>query len=163
MDAKQAIESTMDSGFTVLHKYVGDLDDADLMERPGPGCNHLAWQLGHLIASEPFLVDLVCPGQGAKLPAGFAEAHAKDKCDVDDPAQFLTRDEYLKLYDQVRAATKKALADLPAERLDDPAPERFRSVFPTVGSVLLLVGNHPLMHAGQFVPVRRRKGKPVVI
>ena len=163
MDAKQAIESAMNAGLTVLNKYVGDLDDADLMERPGPGCNTLAWQLGHLIASESFLVNLVCPGQGAVLPEGFAEKHGKDKCDVDDPAQFLSRDEYLKLYDQARVVSKKALAELPPERLDEPAPERFRSIFPTVGSVFLLVGSHPMMHAGQFVPVRRRKGKPVVI
>lgn len=163
MDAKQAIESSMNAGLTVLNKYAGDLDDADLMERPGPGCNCLAWQLGHLIASESFLVNLVCPGQGAALPEGFAEKHGKDQCDVEDRAHFLTRDEYLKLYDEVRVATKKALAELPAERLDEPAPERFRSVFPTVGSVFLLIANHPMMHAGQFVPVRRRKGKPVVI
>jgi hypothetical protein len=163
MDAKQAIESAMNSGLTVLNKYVGDLDDADLMERPGPGCNHIAWQLGHLIASESFLVNLVCPGQGASLPEGFAEKHGKDKCGVEDRAQFLSKDEYLKLYDQVRVASKKALAELPVERLDEPAPERFRSVFPTVGAVFLLIANHPVMHAGQFVPVRRRKGKPVVI
>lgn len=163
MDAKQAIESAMNSGLMVLNKYVGDLDDADLLERPGPGCNHLAWQLGHLIASESFLVNLVCPGQGAALPEGFAEKHSKEKCDVDDPAQFLSRDAYLRLYDEVRAASKQALAALPAERLDEPAPERFRSVFPTVGSVFLLIATHPMMHAGQFVPVRRRKGKPVVI
>jgi hypothetical protein len=27
----------------------------------------------------------------------------------------------------------------------------------------LLIANHPLMHAGQFVPVRRALDKPVVI
>ena len=163
MDAKQAIESSMNAGLMVLNKYVGDLDDADLLERPGPGCNCLAWQLGHLIAAESQLVNMVSPGQGAVLPEGFAERHAKDKCDVDAPAGFLTRHEYLELYDQVRVATKKALAELPVERLDEPAPERFRSIFPNMGSVFLLIANHPMMHAGQFVPVRRRKGKPVVI
>ena len=163
MDAKQTIESAMNSGLMVLNKYVGDLDDADLLERPAPGCNHLAWQLGHLIVSEVSLVNMVCPGEGGALPEGFAEKHAKDQCDVDDPTQFLSRDAYLKLYDEVRAASKQALAALPPERLDEPGPERFRSVFPTVGSVFLLIATHPMMHAGQFVPVRRRKGKPVVI
>src|SRR5690349_4863124 len=143
MDAKQAIESAMNAGLTVLNKYVGDLDDADLMERPGPGCNTLAWQLGHLIASETSLVNIVCPGQGAVLPEGFAEKHSKEKCNVEDRSQFLTKDEYLKLYDQVREASKKALAELPAERLDEPAPERFRSIFPTMGSVFLLIASHP--------------------
>ena len=28
----------------VLDRYIEDLDDADLLVRPGKGCNHLAWQ-----------------------------------------------------------------------------------------------------------------------
>ena len=83
----------------------------------------------------------------------------EDDPDIRDTiAQILQEEGY-----QVRAASKKALAELPPERLDEPGPERFRSVFPTVGAVFLLIANHPMMHAGQFVPVRRRKRKPVVI
>jgi hypothetical protein len=36
-------------------------------------------------------------------------------------------------------------------------------MFPTVGHIYLLIATHQLMHAGQFVPVRRALGKPVVI
>jgi hypothetical protein len=32
-----------------------------------------------------------------------------------------------------------------------------------VGDVFMLIGAHPMMHAGQFVVVRRAAGKPVVI
>ena len=163
MDAKQAIESGMDAGFRVLHMYVSDLDDADLMERPGPGCNHLAWQLGHLILSEISLLNMVAPGSAPELPEGFAQAHSKENSSVDDPSQFLSKAEYLKLHEDVRKASKRVLAELPPERLDEPGPERFRAVFPTVGSLFLLIGSHPLLHAGQMVPIRRRKGKPVVI
>ena len=34
----------MDTSALVLSRYVEDLSDAELMERPGPGCNHIAWQ-----------------------------------------------------------------------------------------------------------------------
>ena len=163
MNAKDVIRQTMTMGSTVLDKYVSDLTDADLMRRPHAGCNHLAWQLGHLIASESQLVNMVAPGQGGELPAGFAEAHAKDQKDNDNPAAFRTKQEYLDLYQQVRTASLKALDALPEERLDEPGPEKMRSVFPTVASFFLLIGTHPLMHAGQFVPVRRELGKPVVI
>jgi uncharacterized damage-inducible protein DinB len=163
MNAKDVIRQTMTMGSTVLDKYVSDLTDADLMRRPHAGCNHLAWQLGHLIASESQLVNMVAPGQGGELPAGFAEAHAKDQKDNDNPAAFRTKQEYLDLYQQVRAASLKALDSLPDERLDEPGPERMRSMFPTVASFFVLIGTHPLMHAGQFVPVRRELGKPVLI
>jgi hypothetical protein len=163
MNAKDVIRQTMTMGSTVLDKYVSDLTDADLMRRAHAGCNHLAWQLGHLIASESQLVNMVVPGHGGELPAGFAEAHAKDQKDNDNPAAFRTKQEYLDLYQQVRAASLKALDALPEERLDEPGPERMRSMFPTIASFFVLIGTHPLMHAGQFVPVRRELGKPVLV
>ena len=46
------IKNTIDMGHMVLTTYLSDLSDADLMVRAVPGTNHIAWQLGHLIASE---------------------------------------------------------------------------------------------------------------
>ena len=40
--------------------------------------------------------------------------------------------------------------------LDAPSPESFREYFPTVGQMFTLIGTHPMMHAGQFVVVRRQ-------
>jgi len=37
-----------------------------------------------------------------------------------------------------------------------------REYAPTVASVLMLLGTHWLMHAGQFVPIRRKLGKPAL-
>lgn len=163
MNTKDALKSTMNIGLFVLNKYVEDLSDADLLKRPGVGCNHLAWQLGHLISSEVGLLGAVCPGKGAKLPEGFEARHAKEKNGIDDPMQFNTKREYVDLYAQARAATLKALDELPEADLDKPAPEHLRKFFPTVGEIFTLIGTHPMMHAGQFVVVRRMLGKPVVI
>lgn len=162
MNTKDAIKSTMDIGLMVLTKYVDDLSDAELMTRP-TGCNHLAWQLGHLISSESQLINGVCPGKGGALPEGFTARHAKDKNGIDEPKQFNTKQEYVELFEQVRAATLKALAELPEQDFDGPSPEHFRKMFPTVGSVFTLIGTHPMMHAGQFAVARRMLGKPVVI
>ena len=163
MNAKDAIRANMDMGLLVLTTYVSDLGDADLLRRPAPGCNHLAWQLGHLISSESNLVNAVCPGKGGALPAGFVEQHAKESCASDDPAGFRTKQEYLDAFQQVRAATIQALEQLPEAELDAPSPEGFRKRFPTVASIFTLIAGHPLMHAGQFVVVRRQLGKPVLI
>ena len=80
MNAKDAIRSSANFSSMVLTSYLSDLDDADLMRRPGEGCNHLAWQLGHLISSEVHLLESVAPGKGIELPAGFADAHSKEAC-----------------------------------------------------------------------------------
>lgn len=163
MNAKDAIRSSDNFSSLVLKTYISDLDDADLMRRPGEGCNHLAWQLGHLISSEVQLLDKVAPGQGVELPDGFAEAHSKEACSNDDAASFHGKQAYVDLFDKVRAASLAALDAYPESDLDNPAPEDFRDFCPTVGDLFTLIATHPMMHAGQFVIVRRQLGKPVLM
>ncbi len=166
MNAMQAIQACSETSSMVLKTYIGDLEDADLFVRPAEGCNHLAFQLGHLITSEVMLLNTVKPGAAPELPEGFAEKYARDHTDEDDPAKFHTKAEYLELFEKVRAATVEALDGVTEEDLDaaNPHPdENFRQMFPTIGSMFVLTAAHPMMHAGQFVPVRRKLGKPVVI
>lgn len=164
MNAIQAIQATAATSDMVLKSYLGDLDDADLLKRPHPGCNHLAWQIGHLIASECMLLEMVKPGAAPELPEGFAEKHSKETVGEDDPASFHTKQEYFDLFDKVRAATRAAIESVSEADLDAPNPsERMKERFPTVGSMYVLTATHPMMHVGQFVPVRRELGKPVVI
>jgi hypothetical protein len=97
------------------------------------------------------------------LPDGFEAQHGDAARESTDPAKFHTKQAYVELLDQARAATKQALETVTEADLDQPAPEPLRKTFPTVGAVYLLIAEHPLMHAGQFVPVRRVLGKPVLI
>lgn len=163
MHAKDAIRSSANLCSMVLKSYVSDLEDTELMQRPGEGCNHLAWQLGHLITSEVQLLESVAPGSGVKLPEGFADAHSRETCGSDDPDAFYGKDEYVQLFDRVREATFDALDEYPETDLDKPAPENFRAFCPTMGDMFTLIGTHPMMHAGQFVIVRRRLGKPILM
>jgi len=163
MNAKDAIRSSANLSAMVLKAYVGDLDDADLMRRPGEGCNHLAWQLGHLISAEVQMLESIAPGQGVALPDGFAEAHSKETCDNDEAAAFHGKQAYVELFDKVRAASLAALDACAESDLDRPAPEDFREFCPTMGDMFTLIATHPLMHAGQFVVVRRQLGKPILM
>ncbi len=163
MNAKDAIRSSANLSTMVLKTYISDLDDADLMRRPGEGCNHLAWQLGHLISSEVQLLDKVAPGQGTELPNGFADAHSKEACNNDDPTGFHDKQTYIELFDKVRAASLSALDAYAQSDLDNAAPEDFRQFCPTIGDMFTLIATHPMMHAGQFVIVRRQLGKPILM
>lgn len=163
MNGKDALRSSANISTLVLKTYLSDLDDADLMRRPGEGCNHLAWQLGHLIAAEVQLLEQAAPGQGIELPEGFADAHSKTQCDNDDAANFQSKQTYVDLFDKVRAGSQAALDAYAEADLDNPAPENFRSFCPTMGDMFTLIATHPMMHAGQFVVVRRQLGKPILM
>lgn len=163
MLAVDVLAATLKTTNMVLTSYVSDLSDEELMVRPAPGCNHLAWQLGHLIASHVALLESVCPGKAIVLPEGFEQAHAKETAGVDDASKFFTKDQYIDLIRQHEDATIAAWSEMSGEQLDGPAPEHFRQMFPTVGHVCVLIATHGMMHAGQFVPVRRSLGKPVLI
>jgi hypothetical protein len=102
-------------------------------------------------------------GAAPELPAGFEAAHNKEAVGVNDPARFCTRQQYLDLTDKVHAATVALLDAYPEADFALPAPEALRSICPTMGDMFVLIATHPMMHAGQFVPVRRALGKPVVI
>ncbi len=163
MNGIAVIKQTAGTTKMVVDAYLSDLSDDDLLKRPAPGCNHIAWQLGHLIAAECDMLNGVRPGAAPELPAGFVEAHSKETSSSDDASKFHSKAEYMTLWESVAAATNNVLDSMTDADLDAPAPERLREWFPTVGAVMVLIATHSLMHAGQWVPVRRALGKPVVI
>lgn len=143
----------------VVQGYLGDLTDQDLMHRPVPNANHIAWQLGHLIAAEHNLNNMVCPDSMPALPEGFAEKHSKEAAKSDDAGAFCTKDEYLKLMAEQRAGTLALLDKLSDEELQNAAPEDIQKFGATVGAVIAGQSAHWMMHAGQWVIVRRQLGK----
>ena len=163
MHGKDAIRSAYQLSRMVITSYVSDLTDEELLTRPAKGCNHVAWQLGHLISSECGLLNSIVPGAAIELPAGFVEKHGKENTASDDPSDFASQEEYLAYFPKLEEAAFKALDALSDEDLAKEAPEHLRQICPNVGGVFILIATHPMMHAGQFVPVRRILDKPVLI
>ena len=159
MDVKQSIRANLDTSDFIVQAYLKDLAAAELMSRPCHKANHIAWQLGHLIASEAYFCERVKPGSAPALPAGFAERHKTPAAASDDPKAFLGKDEYLKLMQQVRAGTLNLLESMsPADF--DKAVEKVPPFIKTAGEALLFIGPHWTMHAGQWAVTRRNLGKP---
>jgi hypothetical protein len=162
MTPKDVIKNTIGMCHEILTVYLSDMEDGDLMVRPVPEANHAAWQLGHLISAERQMMSdagFTMPD----LPDGFAESHTPETSKSDDAARFLKKDEYLTLLEQQRDATLVALDATPNADLDKAAPESMREYAPTIGIAFNVVGIHEVMHAAQFVAVRRMLGKPVMI
>jgi hypothetical protein len=159
MDSRTAIKLGIDMGDMVAMGYLNDLSDEELMRRPYPACNHINWQIGHLVASENQMGNQAIPGSMPELPSGFAEKYTKDTAKSDDPSQFVRKDELMRLYQQQRAATLSALAKLSESDFDKPTGVDYA---PTVGAMFSMHGSHWLMHVGQWVVVRRQLGKPIL-
>lgn len=160
MNTHQALKAGIQGGANLVDRYLGDLSDADLLVRAIPGTNHIAWQLGHLIAAENMMIEGIKPGSMPKLPEGFAQRHNKKTAGSDVASDFLTKAEYLELFKQQRAATLAALESFTDAELDAPAPPPMNQFLKTVGHVFAMQGTHWVMHAGQWALVRRKLGHP---
>lgn len=163
MHAKDVIRNSLDMGEMVIKGYLNDLSDDDMRLVPVAGMNPIAWQFGHIVSSERTMIEAVKPGSCPPLPEGFDDAHATAAPDRADGSKYLSKTEYLRLWDAQRAATKAVLDGLSDDELDRPSEEKFKQIAPTAGLLLNLAGQHPMMHSGQFVTVRRMLNKPIAI
>jgi uncharacterized damage-inducible protein DinB len=163
MRGVDAVRTALQSTHHLVTWFLGDLSDADLVVRPTPGANHIAWQMGHLILSERHLIGSNVPGAAyPDVPASFAQKHGKDGQAKEAPGDFCTKAEYVEQFTKTRQATIAALDKLSDADLDRPTPGDMKTYAPTLGALFLLVSNHALMHGGQFSVVRRKLGKPVL-
>ena len=144
----------------IVRAYLEDLTDEELLVRPASTMNHIAWQLGHLIHSENFHINSVCPESMPILPAGFSSAHSKETSASDDPSMFLAKSEYVRLMEEQRTGSLAALSRLSDEELAMPSPDDIRYFGPTVGAIFAGEPVHWMMHAGQWSVVRRSLGRP---
>ena len=102
------------------------------------------------------MTEKVAPGSMPPLPAGFAEKYTKDTAPSDDAAKFLKKADLLKVFEEQRAASLKALDKLSDVDLDKSTGVEYAK---TVGEMFSMHGTHWVMHAGQWAVVRRQLGR----
>ena len=163
MKIQDALKIGIETGDMISKTYLEDLTDDEMMHRPHPKCNHIKWQIGHLIASDNEMVNGCRPGALPDLPEGFKEKYSTDMVDNDNAADFHSKSDLMELYQNQRQATMDILEQLSDEDLQQPAPEAMRSYAPTVASVFSMLGTHWMMHAGQWAVIRRQLGREPVI
>ncbi len=163
MNGIQLLTSALESSRKMIEWIVSDFADSELLVRPVPGANHIAWQLGHLITSERDIVLGQLPTASMPaLPSGFEAAHSKETAGSDDPKAFLSRSEYMALLGSMREATIAEVSRLTDADLDRATEGGLASFCPTLGNAIGLLNDHIMMHLGQVTVVRRKLGKPVL-
>jgi hypothetical protein len=162
MDLKDSIRSSLRIADFLSRGYLADIAPDEMLRRPVPGANHIAWQLGHLIAAERSLVEAAAPGSMPALPEGFAERHRRDGNVSDNPADYLSKDEYIQAADTIRAATLKVLDGFRDADFDKPVTARVPPFVKCAGDCFATIGPHWSLHAGQWVVIRRALNRPVM-
>jgi hypothetical protein len=163
MHAKDVVKLALKTTQDTVHMFLGDLADADMVKRPVPSANHIAWQLAHLIVAEKGLLEEQLPGAHyPEIPAAIATLGNERTGKVDPPAASASKAQYVEWFDKLRAITIAAVDKLSDNDFDKPTTGSMAKYAPTLGALLILTANHTLMHGGQFTVVRRMLNKPVV-
>lgn len=163
MNFKDAIRSALRTADFMAQGYLADITPAEMLARPVDGANHIAWQLGHLITSERHLVEAAAPGSMPPLPEGFAERHRRDRKPTDNAADYLSKEEYLQLAQKVRASTLATLDLFSDADFANPVTARVPPFVKCAGDCFATIAPHWTLHAGQWVVLRRKLGRPVMI
>lgn len=163
MKTNEAIKNTYQTAQMVCGAYLSDLTDAEAMRRPHPGCNHINWQVGHIVASENKMGNAVVSGSLPELPDGFSDRYSQESAANDNAADFVPFTELMAIAKTQGDAVLKMIDGLSDDQFDHPGPEEMQAFAPTMGALCNMMGNHWLMHAGQWVVVRRELGREIVI
>ena len=163
MNSREAIKNTIETADMVCGAYLGDLTDEESMKRPHAGCNHVNWQIGHIIASENGMANACVEGAVPALPEGFADKYTKETASSDDASAFVPHSQLLEIAKSQGEAVLKMIDGISDTEFDKPAPESMQAYAQNIGAVVNMMGSHWMMHAGQWVIVRRELGREVVI
>ncbi len=163
MDIRDALKNNYQTSQMVCGAYLGDLTDEESMTRPHAGCNHINWQVGHIIASENGMAQACKEGAVPALPEGFAEKYSKETSSSDDASAFVPHSQLMEIAKSQGEAVLKMIDGISDADFDKPAPESMHAYAKNIGAVVSMMGSHWMMHAGQWVIVRRELGREVAI
>lgn len=163
MDIRDALKNNYQTSQMVCAAYLADLTDEESMKRPHVDCNHVNWQVGHIIASEHGMASACAEGALPALPEGFADKYTKETAASDDASAFVPHSQLMEIAKSQSEAVLKMIDGISDADFDNPAPEHMQSYASNIGAVVNMLGSHWMMHAGQWVVVRRELGRAIII
>jgi len=158
----ETLAAVVQQNLEMIKGHLGDFTDAEWLTRPVPAANHAAWQMAHLANFDVMVAGVLSPGAKISVPAGLEQCQTKEASKSDDPKQFPTKAETLKVMEEANAIQVAAVKTMSDADFAKPSPEQFRSFAPTIGHLVLLVPSHAAMHLGQIQVIRRKLGRPVM-
>ncbi len=139
-----------------------DIDESAWFDMPAPGINHVAWQVGHLAASQVALIHVRCFAKDYDrcAPAGFREKFGKGSSPLADPSAYPGVAEIRAAFDRIQTEAIDLIAAMSESDLNSPAGAEPHPLFSTKQGAIATTALHETFHAGQIALLRRLAGKP---
>lgn len=145
-----------------LEALLAGVPDERLFARAGGAGNHAMWVMGHIAATDAFILGAL----GAPVPAlpqGFDELFGGGSKVLDDPGAYPSRDEVAEALRSSRDALVRWAELLDEAGLRTPMPEDLRPIAPDAITAIIALCAHEMFHAGQIASVRAAAGLPPVM
>ena len=144
---------------TYAQKLVADVPDAQLSAQPVAGrtLNHAAFVLGHLTWTSRRALTYLGEGSASAVEGG--DLFGMGAVPHSERSRYPSKEKLLGELEDAHARLAAAITKAMPESLQQPAPERARGRFPTMGHMLLhMLTSHEATHLGQLSAWRRALG-----
>ena len=159
MNFKDAVRTQFTVADFMVDKYLADLTQSELLTRPAPDANHIAWQLGHLISAETRLIEAAAPGSMPACPTVFTKGIPKIRPRAITRPIFSLRKSTSSLPNPCGQRRSKRLDAQSESDLDRPVTGRLPPWIKCAGDCFVTAAGHWVLHAGQWVVLRRKLGR----
>ena len=140
---------------------LADIDEARWFDAPAPGAGHVAWQVGHLAASQVVLVHVRCFDRTYTdhLSAAFRDAFGRGSTPVANPAAYPPISDIRAAFERIHRESIELISGLNPAELDATVFGEAHPMFSTKGGAIGMAALHETFHAGQIALIRRLAGK----
>lgn len=138
-----------------------DIEETRWFESPAPGIQHIAWQVGHVAASQAVLIHNRCLNipVAQVVPESITKQFGRGSKPVGDPAAYPPLAEIRGLFDGVQADCLARIRQMTESDIDLPAYGDPHPMFAKRGEAVAMAVMHEAFHAGQIALTRRLFGK----
>lgn len=157
MNVETVIHSSQ-RGYTIFKQSMVDFPAERFAEPVITAMNPPAWVIGHLTVVCDIAGTMV--GLTSMVPEDYRAKYGPRSTPSPEPSDYPSKDEMLKLYDEVHVAVLAAVSKAEPAVFDVENPiDRMREELPTLGDmVAFMLTTHEGVHLGQLSAMRRAVG-----
>ncbi len=140
---------------------LADIEAERWFEMPAPGVGHVAWQIGHLAASQVVLIHVRCFDLAYTdvVPDLIRTTFGRGSTPVAGSAAYPPLAEIRALFDRIHDDAIDRIRGMKDSELDNQAGEEPHPLFKNKAGAIGTAALHETFHAGQIAMIRRIFGK----
>lgn len=140
---------------------LADIEEFRWFEMPCSPTGHVAWQVGHLAASQIVLVHHRCGDRplAEALPEAIRLMFGRGSTPVADPTRYPPISEIRSLFERTQQEVIGMVRRFSVTDLESPAGTEPHPMFTTKAGAISMAFMHETFHGGQIAMLRRAFGK----